>query len=85
MTGRRAPADWFDDWPHGQPHPDAPRAAAWAAHLARAIDDHVANSPGRVAALAEQSGVSIATIRDVREGRRWPSLHTAAALLDSMV
>lgn len=78
MTARTPPpAAWIDPWPDGRVHPDAPAAAVWVAAVVTQLEQAQA-SASHIAAV---TGLDARTVRSVLEGRRWPTLHTAAALL----
>lgn len=71
------PAAWIDPWPDGRVHPDAPAAAAWVA----AVVTHLEHAHASASHIAAATGLDVRTVRGVLDGRRWPTLHTAAALL----
>lgn len=75
------PHAWFDMWPRGAARPGAPAATTWLARLARQLQQHLDDHDDTVTAFATRSGLAANTIRDVLDGKRWPTTHTVHAII----
>ena len=77
---RRAPRDLFDrdQWPHGDPHSDAPIEVLYAAEFAVQVRAFLASSGKRLNDLAAELELSYGELYHAVEGDRWPRFSTVA-------
>lgn len=75
------PRSWFDTWPAGAPHADSPAAAQWVAELAQLLQAFLDVHAETPSSFARKTGLDAATVEAVVTGTRWPTLHTAIAIV----